>query len=426
MATASAPPGTPATAFSLGPREFVVMLALTQALQALAIDGMLPALGHIATDLKVTSANQRQLIVGVFLGGIAIGSLLPGSLADRFGRRPVLFAALAMYMVMSLACALAPSFEAMIAFRFIAAMGSGALAVIPLAMIRDRFEGDKMARLQSTMSMIFMVVPMIAPTLGQIILDHAGWRWIFGMMAVFGAAMTAWIGLRLPETLHPEFRQPIRPAVMLGNMRAAISNRDSIGYILGSSLVLGAMWGYLQCSQQLVAEHFGAGERFAYIFGGMALFMSGASFTNSRIVERFGARRVSHTAAIGFVLASALQVFLATRAHQALWQFIPVMTLNMILMAFMGANFSSIAIQPFARIAGSASSMQSFVRLVLASGVGAVVGQAYDGTARPLALALLVAGAASLGLVLYSERGVLFRRLLPPGTPRDMGHSTPR
>ena len=406
--------------FPLREGELVALLAFTQALQALAIDAMLPGLGTIARDLHATDPNQRQLIVGVFLLGAGVGALIPGTLADRFGRRPILLASLACFVVMAAACALVTEFNTMLVFRFIQAVGSGGLAVLPSAIIRDRFEGDKMARLQSLIGVIFMIVPMIAPTLGQGVLALAGWRAIFWVIAGLGIVVSAWIFLRLPETMHPEFRQKIDLRTIGRNMVTTLTTRASIGYVIGSALILGAMWGYIQSSQQLIGEHFGAGARFPLFFGGMAMFMAFANFGNSRIVERFGARRVSHTAVFGFIAVAAVQLFLATRAHQTLWQFVPVMTANMALMSFIGANFSSIAIQPFARIAGAAASVQAFLRMVTASLLGALIGQSYDGSAKPFAAALLAAGLGCLALILFSERGKLFRRVYPRGAARPV------
>lgn len=416
-----APASSPAAPFRLGEREFVAIMAFCQALQALAIDAMLPALGLIARDLGAADPNDRQLIVGLFLIGAGLGSLLPGSLSDRFGRRAVLLSCLGAYVALSLACAVVSDFETLLALRLLQALGSGGLSVLPLAIIRDRFEGDRMARTQSLISMIFLVVPMLAPSIGQAVLLVAGWRWIFGLMAVLGGAVTVWVWLRLPETLHAEFRQPIRPRIIVRNMTISLATRASIGYVLATALILGAMWGYIQSSQQLVAEHFGAGESFPLVFGGMALFMAGANFANARIVERFGARRVSHTALLLYLPVGITQVWLASRPDQSLWEFVPVMTAAMCLMAFIGANFASISLQPFASFAGAASSAQAFVRMVLASLLGALLGQQYDGTARPLAYAILGAGICSLALVLYSERGRLFRRLIPPGARREVG-----
>jgi DHA1 family bicyclomycin/chloramphenicol resistance-like MFS transporter len=236
-------------------------------------------------------------------------------------------------------------------------------------------------------------------------------------MAGLGAGIALWVVVRLPETLHPEFRQPIRIGAIVGNMRDGLSNRESVGYVFGMALVQGALFGYINSSQQLVAEHFGAGDRFPLFFGGMALMMACTNLTNSRIVMRFGARRVSHSAILAYIPLAALQLWLSVRGGETLWEFGIVMTLNLCLMGFIGANFASIALQPFARAAGAAASVQTFVRLVGGSLLGAFIGQLYDGSPRPLAIALLAAGSSALLLVLYSERGRLFKRrslLVPP------------
>jgi len=403
---------------SIHPAAFVALMALLMSLQALAIDAMLPALDEMAADLGTASPNDRQLVVGVFLMAAGAFSLIPGALADRFGRRPVLFAGLAFYGLMSLLCALAESFPAMLGARVLQALGSASLAVLPAAIVRDRFGGDRMARMLSTISVVFMLVPILAPSLGQLILLAASWRWIFVAMAMLAVIVGAWAWLALPETLNPAYRQKIEPRAILRNMAASVRVRGSVGYVFGSALVFGAMFGFINSAQQLVGEHFAMGESFPLVFAACAGSMAIASFTNSRIVERFGARRVSHTALFAFIAVSTAQVWFAFRGGETIWQFAPLMAANMALLGFVGANFGSIAMQPFAAIAGAASSVQAFLRMLLGALIGAGIGRAYDGTSRPLALALLVSGIVALGLVLFSERGRLFRRLTPPGAPR--------
>ncbi len=419
--TASAP-----VQFNLREGEFVAMMAMLMALQALCIDSMLPALGAIAHDLNVTDPNRRQLVVGVFLIASGFAALFPGALADRFGRRPVLFGGLAIYILLAIGCALAESFEALLTMRVLHAIGSAALAVMPSAIIRDRFAGDRMARAMSTISVVFMIVPMLAPSYGQAVLLVASWRWIFAGMALMALVVGGWVWLRLPETLHPEFRQQIEPITIVRNMGRAATNRAAIGYVIGSSLVMGGLFGFINSAQQLVAEHFGAGTMFPLLFAMGAGSMALANFTNSRIVERFGARRVSHFALLAFIAVSTVQVIQAASGHETLWQFMPLMAANMCLVGFIGANFGSIAMQPFAEIAGAASSFQACARMVIGATIGALAGAAFDGTALPLALTLLGGGLGSLALVLFSEHGRLFRRLNPPGTPRIPGASPPR
>ncbi len=403
----------------MGEREFVVLMASIQALQALAIDAMLPALGTIAGDLGANQENHRQLIVGVYLMGVGVGSLFPGSLADRFGRRPVLFTCLGFYIACCFACAFVTDFNALLALRALQGLGCAGLAVLPPAIVRDRFEGDRMASIQSLIMVVFLTVPMLAPILGQGVLLVADWPWIFIAMGILAAFVSVWAWVRLPETLVPENKQSIHIGKIAVSMARITSTRESMGYALASTLVMSSIWGYISSSQQLIAEGFGAGQAFPYVFAVIVAGMATASFINSRIVARFGARRVSHTAIFVFIIAAAVQVILAFSPGQTLVQFASVMCVNMALLGFMGANFTSIALQPFGKSAGAASSVLAFMRMLGASIIGAFIGQAYDGTARPLAIALVVAGLLALLSVSFSERGRLFRRVNPPGVVRQ-------
>lgn len=401
---------------TLGEREFVFMMATLMALVALSIDSMLPAIDEIAADLNAGDPNRRQLVIGVYLFAAAIGALIPGALADRYGRRPVLFGALGCYAVLALVCALVQDFNALLLARGLQALLSAGLSVLPSAIVRDRFSGDRMARVLSTITLVFMAVPMIAPSYGQFILLFADWRWIFGGTSLLSLAVGIWIWLRLPETLDPANRQDIHLATISGNMLHALRERSSVGYVVGGGILWSGMFGYLNSSQQLVAEHFGAGDSFALYFALMAGMMALANLTNASIVMRFGARRVSHTALFAFIAVACLQVWRSFSGHEALWDFVALMGSQMCLIAFMGANFTSIALQPFGRTAGAAASVQMFVRSTLSSLLGIAIGQAYDGSARPISLALLAGGFIALGLVLFSENGRLFRRLNPPGS----------
>ncbi|WP_427964760.1 multidrug effflux MFS transporter [Altererythrobacter sp.] len=397
----------------IGQREFVTLMAAIMSLNALAIDSMLPALDDIAASLNVLDQNQRQFVIGSYMISSGLGCLIPGLLADRFGRRPILVLTFAIYALASLLCAWATSFEMLIAFRMAQGFGTAGLAVLPAAIIRDRFEGDAMARLMSLIFIVFMVVPVLAPGVGQAVMLFASWRWIFVVMAILASLVCAWTWVRLPETLAPQDRQPIDVRTIARNLPLTLRTRVAIGYVLGSAITFGALFGYINSAQQLIGEHFGAERYFALIFGVTASTLAISSFANSRIVERFGARRVSHTALVTFIAVSAVQVYAAIDHPDSLAWFIPLMSANLCLLGFIGSNFGSIAMQPFYDTAGAASSVQAFIRMGTGAGLGILIGQAYNGSALPLALALLICSLLGLLLVLYSERGVLFRR------PRD-------
>jgi DHA1 family bicyclomycin/chloramphenicol resistance-like MFS transporter len=391
----------------LGETELMWMMALLMALNAFGIDAILPALDALAADLSV-EGNDRQFVIGVYLLTGGIGALMPGALADRFGRRPILLGAIAVYIVLSILSALAPTYEALIAVRGCQGFFAAGIIALPPAIIRDRVGGDKMARMMSLIFVIFLMVPALAPTVGEAILQVGNWRAIFGFMAVLGVTVGAWVYTRLPESLSEENCQPIRPRTIAANMGRALVFPSVVGYVIGSALVFGALFGFINSSQQLITETFGAGEIFPLVFAICAGSMAFASWSNSRIVERFGARRVSHTALFGFIIVSACQVMFAFQPEESLWHFVPLMAINMALLGFIGSNFGAIAMNPFFAIAGAASSAHGFVRMTTAALLGGAIGYAYDGTARPLALALLASGLACLVLVLWSEKGKLF------------------
>ncbi|MEM6827662.1 MAG: multidrug effflux MFS transporter [Pseudomonadota bacterium] len=391
----------------MGDTELIWLMALLMALQAFGIDAILPALDEVAVALNAPG-NDRQLVIGVYLLTAGIGALVPGALADRFGRRPIVLSSIAVYITLSIASAMVTTFNELLAVRAAQGFFGAGIVALPPAIIRDRVGGDKMAKMMSLIFVIFLMVPAIAPSLGEAILTIGDWRAIFLAMALQGVLIGSWVYFRLPESLATENRQPIRPRAIARNMGAALSDRSVIGYVIGGMLVFGALFGFINSSQQLISEGFGRPDIFPIVFGVCAGSMALASWSNSRIVERFGARRVSHTAVFAFIGVASLQVFFAFSGEETLWEFVPLMAVNMALLGFIGSNFGSIAMTPFFHIAGAASSAQTFVRMTSAALVGALIGQAFDGTARPLALALLASGIACLLLVLFSEKGRLF------------------
>ncbi len=401
----------------IGNRELTVMMAAIIALNALAIDAMLPAFPRMVNGLGLSDPNDVQYVIVIYLLANGIGSLFHGPLSDRFGRRPILIGAIIGYILSAFACRFATSFDMLMATRIAQGLCGAALSVLVTSIIRDQFEGDAMAKRMSTIFLIFMAVPIIAPLVGSAILVFAGWRSIFDMMAFLAIAMLIWVGLRLPETLHPDAATPIQFGALTRAWRMVVTHRTANSYLIAGGIAHGALFGYLNSSQQIFDKGFGVPEFFPFGFAIVAIGIACANFTNARIVERFGARRLSQSALVGFILLGLLQLLAAWLAPQSLPLFLILITLNMAMIGFVGSNFSSIAMQPFGAVAGSASSFQSFVRTIMSALIGAWIGQQFTGSVVPMAAGFLLCGLAALALVAFGERGQLFTR---PGTTKHL------
>ncbi|CAN7600104.1 multidrug effflux MFS transporter [Phenylobacterium sp. LjRoot225] len=389
--------------------EFVVLMAALQALGALGIDAMLPNLPAIGSALGVADENRRQLIITAYLLGFGGAQLIFGPLADRYGRKPVLLAGLSLYVGFSLLAAFAPTFDLLLVARVLQGIGAAATRSIPVSVVRDRYAGREMARVMSLTSMVFMAAPIVAPSLGQLVLVLASWPWIFALLAALALVLMLWSLLRLPETLHPEDRLPIRPREIAHAFSLAARNRTALCYILGQTFLFGGLLGFINSSQQVFAEALGAGAQFPLVFAICASFIAAASLLNARLVMRLGMRRLSHAALLGYIAVAAIHLVVARSGHETLVVFAAFQAMSMFCFGLTSGNFAAMAMEPMGHIAGVASSFQGFVSMVGASLIGFAVGQAFDGTVVPMEAGYLLCGLCALAAVLTAERGRLFQ-----------------
>ena len=405
---AAATPAVPDPS-GMGFKQFVIFIAAVMATNALAIDTMLPALPVIGDALHIATENQRQWIVTAYLLGFGGAQIFYGTLADRFGRRPVLLVALLLYAGFSAVAGFAGSFGVMLAARVLQGVGAAGTRVLAVSIIRDRYSGRQMARVMSLAFIVFLAAPIAAPSLGQLIMLVAPWHAIFFALSAFGAVMATWGALRLRETLHEEDRLPIAVGRIAGAFGIALSERMAVGYMLAMTVMLGGLFGYINSVQQVFADIFHAPALFPMVFGITALFMAAASLLNARIVGRMGMHRVSHTALVGYVTIAGTHAALAWTGHETLIGFAVCQSLMMFCFGLVASNFGALAMEPLGHIAGTASSVQGFVTTVGGATLGFLVGQQFDGTAIPMTLGFFFFGAASLGIVAVTERGRLFR-----------------
>lgn len=393
---------------SMQPREFVAFIAALMAVNALGVDLMLPALADIGHQLSIATANHRQWIITAYMLGFGTGQLVYGPLADRYGRRPILLVTLAGFVLASVFAAGSQTFAALLGARVLQGLMSASTRVLAVAIVRDRYAGRQMARTLSVAQMIFFLVPIMAPSLGQMLLAFGPWRFIFYALAGFAALVLAWSITRLRESLPVENRTPLSLAALRNGYTLTLTNRFSAGYAVAASMTFGGIIAFVSSAQQIFVDEFHAGARFTILFAICAFSMGCASFANSRLVERLGTRLISQSAVIGLIVLSVCHIALIASGLETLPSYMVFQALSMTCIGLCGANFGSMAMEPVGAIAGTASSIQGFITSVGAVIVGSLIGQSYDGTTYPLAIGYLAIGVAVLGVVYVVEGGKLF------------------
>lgn len=411
--TREVPGRDPAEAPWAGPRfaEFVALMALMMGLTAITIDSFLPAFPAIQRDFSIPDPNRLQLLVYVYMLGFGTAQLLYGPVSDGTGRRPALIAGIAIYLAGTVLAMLAPTFEVLLLARAIQGIGGAAGRVLAVAIVRDRYEGRDMARVMSFCMMVFLIVPILAPSLGGAVLFAGSWRLIFGLMLALALVTLAWFGWRLPETLHPAFRRPVSARAIGSGIGVTVRTRAALGYATALGLTTGCIMGYVGSAQAIFDTglyHLGAlfPVAFALIAGAMGL----ATLINARLVRRLGMRRLAHAGTLGLFLVACLQLglMLAFAGHPPLWLFIATLAACQFLMSFAMPNYNALAMEPLAAIAGTASSFIGFYTTLLAAFCGLLVGQSFDGTVTPLAIGYVCLSGLALATVLWTERGRLF------------------
>jgi MFS transporter, DHA1 family, multidrug resistance protein len=388
--------------------EFVALVAAMMSTQALAVDAMLPALPTIVRELSVANANHGQWVVTAYIAGVGLGQLFWGLISDRVGRRPVLLCGLALYVLASVSCALSGNFIALLGWRLVHGLAA-ASAVVSRSVIRDLYSGRTLARVMSLTFMVFLIVPILAPSLGQLILLLAPWRDIFLVFGVFGAAIALWAYLRLPETLHPEYRLTLTVPHIVGAVRLVLGERASLCYTLAVTILFGSLLSYVGMVQQIFADVFHRASWMPAVFALCAISMGAAAYMNSRIVERLGMRAVSHTALLLFIGVTAVHALIAAVGLERLWTFVLLQSATMACFALTASNFGAMAMEPVGAVAGIGASLQGFITTLGGALLGAAIGRQFNATTVPLAAGALCSGLLSLCFALLAERGRLFR-----------------
>ncbi|MGE0045208.1 MAG: multidrug effflux MFS transporter [Hyphomonadaceae bacterium] len=388
--------------------ELVAMVAALSALNALAIDVMLPALPDIGADFGLARDNDRQLVILVYVSLFGVAQLVYGPLADAYGRKSVLLWSLGFFIAGSILCVVAPSFELFLAARALQGVGASATRVIATAVVRDLTSGARMAQVMSMAMTVFMIVPIVAPGIGQLILFVAPWRWIFGALLIYALIILAWSLTRLPETLTPENTTPLRPRAIVQSYAAVLRDRQTIGYMIATVFMTACLFAYISSAEQIFVDVFRLGEAFPLAFAAVAVGFSIGTFINSRLVMRVGMRRMSHATIFWFTAVAIVHVIVLAAGVLNFWVYLPLLILTLAPFGMATGNFNALAMEPVGRIAGAASALFGCVTATGGAILGGLIARAFDGSPLPFAIGLVLMGAATIGAIMWVERGKLF------------------
>lgn len=385
-------------------KEFIFLMALLNALVALSIDAMLPALDVMHVDLGVARYNDIQYVIGFIFVGMTVGQVFYGPLADAIGRKPALYSGLALFIAGSLISWQAQDLPVMLCGRLLQGLGVAGPRTVSIAIIRDKYYGRDMAYVMSLVMGVFIMVPAVAPTLGVVLMKFFGWRsiYLFYIMASAGALL--WSALRLEETLAREHRRPFRLHEIWLGFKEAARTRLTVGYTLCSGLAFGALLGYLHSSQQLFQQHFQVGNYFALYFGILALAIGAAFFTNSALVRKYGMRRIIRISLTALVLNSAWFLAYALLNEPSLLVFMVFAAVSFFTLGLMFGNMNALAMEPMGHMAGLAAGFIGSVSSAVSLALGVLIGQLYNGTLIPLALGFLLLALAASAVMVWAEK----------------------
>lgn len=371
-----------------GDRELLVLIAGCMGMAAVGIDLLLPAFGDMrrAFGLAPDATEVTRLITAFFIG-LALGQFVYGPLSDRFGRRPLLFAGLALYCASAVAASLAPSLGVLVVIRFVWGLGAAGPRSLAVAMVRDRYEGEQMARMMSMVMAIFISVPVVAPAVGAGVIALFGWRSVFWFQFALAASLTTWAVVRIPETLPVERRRAVHPRALLDALVTVLRTRQSLAFGLSVLCLFGVLSSYIASSEIIIDDVFGRRDAFPFLFGGLALVMGLGSLVNARLVVRFGVQRFVRGVVVGAMAGTGTfaLVALLTDGRPPLPVFLALTAVLLFGNSMLVPNANTLAMQPVPQVAGMAAAVIGGLGTGGGALVGSVIDAAFDGTVRAFA-----------------------------------------
>lgn len=371
-------------------QEFTLLIALLMSIVAMSIDALLPALGFISKDIPLAHANQAQYIISALFLGMALGQLICGPLSDATGRKKILYVGILLFLCGSLVCFFAQDINTLLIGRFIQGLGVAGPYVSAISIVRDKYSGNEMARVMSLVMMIFIMVPALAPSIGQAVLLVSSWRQIFVLYIFYALIIGVWIFLRLEETLPKEYRIPFSRRGFIDGFKEVISNYTTMCYTLCMGIFFGSFLGYINSSQQIFQDLFQTGKLFTIYFGVLALVFGVASLVNARFVEKWGMDYLCNRATWGIILSSAIFLIVLALIPANLWLFMIYASILFFCFGLVFGNVNAMAMEPMGHVAGIASAIIGAVSSIMSMFIGTVIGQMYNNTLIPVTSGFLI------------------------------------
>jgi len=366
--------------------EFVTLMALYVSLMAMSIDMILPALFLMGKDFGIINQNQMQYVIGILFLGFTFGQIFYGPLADSFGRKPTVYLGLIIFVAGNILSITAQDYSMMLLGRFLQGFGAASPRIVSIAIIRDLYKGRDMARVMSFVMTIFIVIPVIAPSIGQALLFFISWRFLFGIFLTTAIIATIWTFFRLPETLKKQDVRPFNLPTIWKDLLLVLGNKFAVGYTICNGLVFGALIGYLSSSRQIFQDYFQVGELFPIYFGISALSVGASSILNSMIVKKYGMKLICHHALL-LMMAMSISFFLASifQNHQLLiWQFMIFAVITFFALGMLFGNLNAMAMEQMGHVAGIAAAVTGCLSSGISVIIGTTIGQSYNNTLTPM------------------------------------------
>lgn len=388
--------------------EFIALMAALMSVTALAIDAILPALNNIADQIGITVKSDNQLLVTMIFLGLGIGPLLFGPLADATGRKPSVYLGFLVFIIASIICIYAQSLEVMIAGRILQGIGLSAPRTVSIAIIRDLFEGDYMARIMSFVTVVFLLIPIVAPAMGQVVLDAYNWEAIFIVQVVISLIVAVWFWRRQKETLHPEHRIPFSFDRIYSGFKETIRYKRTIGFTIIQGFIVGSFLVYLSASQQIFQDQYGLAAEFPYIFAGLAIAIGTAIFLNGTFVIRFGMQKLVTWALVGFFVVSLSYIlFFSSVDRPSVGILVGFFALQFFCIGFLFGNLRALAMQPVGHIAGIGAAITGLISTLMAVPISTFIGKYVQTTTLPLFIGFSVCSAISLLILVWLRKNTI-------------------